>query len=171
MSSTPDQGGSPTPGLVPRDEVIRQSGLELLQGMLAGRYPPPPMAVTLGFRLSEVGPGRAVFEGVPDMRHYNPLGVVHGGWAATVLDSCLGCAVHSIVPKGAGFTTLEIKVHFVRPITTGTGLLRAIGSVIHPGRQVATADGRLIDAQGKVFAHGTTTCLIFPIEDAALRRS
>ncbi len=152
-------------------ELVRQSGLALLQGMLEGRYPPPSMAVTLGFRLIEVDIGRAVFEGTPAASHYNPLGAVHGGWAATILDSCLGCAVHSTVPPGAGYTTLEIKVHFVRAIAAGMGPLRAIGTVVHPGRQVATAEGRLVDASGKVFAHGTTTCLIFPLEHSASRRS
>ncbi|MFM9886864.1 MAG: PaaI family thioesterase [Burkholderiales bacterium] len=150
-------------GLVSRDEVARQTGIELLQGMLEGRYPPPPMANTLGFRLIEIGPGRAVFEGEAGMGHYNPLGVVHGGWAATLLDSCLGCAVHTLLPKGVGYTTLEVKVNFVRAIATGVGPLQAIGTVIHSGRQVATAEARLVDPTGKLFAHGTTTCLIFPL--------
>jgi len=168
MSSAESQSGTAAQaGLVPMSEVARQSGLALLQGMLAGRYPPPPMAVTLGFQLIEAGPGRAVFEGTPAVSHYNALGAVHGGWAATILDSCLGCAVHSTVPPGAGYTTLEIKIHFVRAIAAGMGPLQAIGTVVHPGRQVATAEARLVDASGKVFAHGTTTCLIFQLENAA----
>jgi uncharacterized protein (TIGR00369 family) len=153
----------PGAGLVSRDEVARQTGIELLQGMLDGRYPPPPMANTLGFRLIEVGPGRAVFEGEAGIAHYNPLGVVHGGWAATMLDSCLGCAVHTLLPKGVGYTTLEMKVNYVRAIAPGAGPLQAIGTVIHSGRQVATAEARLVDPSGKVFAHGTTTCLIFAL--------
>jgi uncharacterized protein (TIGR00369 family) len=165
MSS--EAANAPSAGLVPHHEVLRHSGLELLQGMLAGRFPPPSMALTLGFRLAEVAHGRAVFHGVPGTNHYNPLGVVHGGWAATILDSCLGCAVHSTLPKGMGYTTLEVKVNFVRAITAQTGPLQAIGTVIHAGRQVATADAKLVDPTGRIVAHATTTCLIFPLEQMA----
>jgi len=104
-----------------------------------------------------------VFEGVPAFRHYNPLGTVHGGYAATLLDSCMGCAVHSTLPKGVSYTTLEFKVSLIRPITSDTGLVRAEGHTLNVGRRAATAEGRLTDAKGKLLAHASTTCLIFDL--------
>ncbi|MBN9392232.1 MAG: PaaI family thioesterase [Chloroflexi bacterium] len=137
------------------------SGLEYMQKLLAGEFPPPPIAATMGFRLAEVEFGRAVFEIVPAEYHYNPIGIVHGGLAATLLDSALGCAIHTTLPAGTGYSTLELHVNLVRGITAQTGLLHCEGKVIHAGRQVATAEARLVDAQGKLYAHGTTTCIIF----------
>lgn len=137
------------------------AGLEYLQRLLAGELPGPPIAATMGFTLTEVEFGRAVFEAVPAEFHYNPIGVVHGGLAATLLDSALGCAVHTTLPAGTGYTTLELHVNMVRAITSQTGRLRCEGKVIHNGRQVATAEARLTDADGKLYAHGTTTCMIF----------
>jgi uncharacterized protein (TIGR00369 family) len=151
-------------GLVPPEVAASMSGLELLQGMIAGRFPGPPILELIGFDLVEVEKGRAVFAGVPEFKHYNPLGTVHGGYAATLLDSCMGCAVHTTMPKGTGYTTLEFKVSLVRPITEKTGPVRAEGKVITSGRRVATADGRLTDAGGRLLAHATTTCLVFEHE-------
>ncbi|NDH35240.1 MAG: PaaI family thioesterase [Betaproteobacteria bacterium] len=108
-----------------------------------------------------VAPGVAVFQGKPMLRHYNPLGTVHGGWFCTLLDSALGCAVHTTLPAGKAYTTLEIKVNMVRPLTNAIPLVRAEGKVIHTGKQVATAEGRIVGPDGKIYAHATTTCLIF----------
>jgi uncharacterized protein (TIGR00369 family) len=150
-------------GLVPPDVAATMSGLELLQGMIAGRFPGPPIMELMGFRLVEVENGRAVFAGTPGFQHYNPLGTVHGGYAATLLDSCMGCSVHTTMPKGMGYTTLEFKVSLVRAVTADTGPVRAEGKVITSGRRVATAEGRLIDAGGRLLAHATTTCLVFEV--------
>jgi uncharacterized protein (TIGR00369 family) len=150
-------------GLVPAETAATMSGLELLQGMIAGRFPGPPIMQLIGFRLAEVETGRAVFEGTPAFKHYNPLGTVHGGYAATLLDSCMGCSVHTTLPKGTGYTTLEFKVSLVRAISADTGLVRAEGKVISSGRRVATAEGRLTDARGRLLAHATTTCLVFEL--------
>jgi len=136
------------------------SGLEYMQRLIAGEFPPPPISKLLGFRLASVAPGEAVFECLPGEQHYNPIGVVHGGLAMTLLDSAMGCCVHTLLPKGAGYSTLEVKANMVRAITQDTGLLRAFGKVIHQGRTTATAEGRLEDASRKLYAHGTTTCII-----------
>lgn len=137
------------------------SGLERMQRMLAGTLPPPPIAELMAIRLVEASEGHAVFEATPSEFHYNPIGVVHGGFAATILDSAMGCAVHTTLPARVGYTTLELKVNFVRAITTATGPVRAIGRVIHAGRTTALAEGRLERADGTLHAHATTTCLIF----------
>jgi uncharacterized protein (TIGR00369 family) len=136
------------------------SGIEYLRAAIRGEYPPPPIARLLDFRLAEVGEGHAMFECTPGEQHYNPIGVVHGGLAATLLDSAMGCAVQSVLPPGIGYTTLEFKINFVRALTHKTGPMRARGSVIHGGRSTATAEGRLEDAAGKLLAHATTTCII-----------
>jgi uncharacterized protein (TIGR00369 family) len=125
--------------------------------------PIPPITRVFNFRLSEVEPGRAVFTGEPSAEYYNPIGSVHGGFAATLLDSCMGCAVHSALPAGTGYTTLEIKISFLRPMLENTGPVRAEGKIISVGKRVGTAEGRIMDAEGKLYAHGTTTCLIFPL--------
>jgi uncharacterized protein (TIGR00369 family) len=140
------------------------SGLDLLQRMIKGELPSPPIAELLGFRLVQVEPGFAVFEIEPREFHYNPIGVVHGGVAGTLLDSAMGCSVHSTLPPKTGYTTLEFKVNLVRAITKDTGLLRCEGRVVHAGKRAATADGRLIGTGGKLYAHGSTTCMIFPLE-------
>ena len=136
------------------------AGIEFLRAMRDGKLPPPPIAQLLGFKLVEVEPGRAVFEVQPGERHYNPIGVVHGGLAMTLLDSCMGCAVQTHMPAGSGYTTLEAKTNLVRAITAETGRLRAIGKTLHVGKRMATAEGRLEDAAGKLYAHATTTCLV-----------
>ncbi len=151
------------PGVTPPVQVKHLSGLEFLQGMLEGRFPPPPIGAALKFELVQVEHGRAVFEAVPEFAFYNPIGVVHGGYAATLLDSCMGCAVQTALPAGQGYTTLEFKINFVRAMTDQTGRVRAEGRVIHPGNRAATAEGHIYDARGKLLAHGTTTCLVFPI--------
>lgn len=141
------------------------SGLAFMEGIRDGTYPQAPLAAVLGFRLTEVEMGRVVFAGVPSAAYYNPIGTVHGGWSGVLLDSCMGCAVHSTVALGEGYTTLEYKVNFVKAITERTGPVRAEGAVTSRGRRIATAEGRLVDAKGTLLALGTTTCLIFPIGD------
>ena len=137
------------------------SGLEFVQGLVDGTLPLNAMAVTLGYDIVEVSKGRVVAAAEPDARHRNPAGTVHGGLAATLLDSCMGLAVQSMLDKGIGQTTLEFKISLVRPITPQTGLVKAEGKVISCGRRVGTAEGKLTDRDGRVLAHGTTTCLIF----------
>ena len=135
-------------------------GIEFLRAIRDGRLPPPPIAQLLGFSLVEVEPGHAVFECTPGEQHYNPIGVVHGGFAMTLLDSALGCCVQTMMPDKAGYTTLEAKTNLVRAITTTTGKLRAIGKALHIGSRVATAEARLEDLSGKLYAHATTTCIV-----------
>ena len=141
--------------------VRGMSGLESLRAMIAGELPPAPIGQTMGFRLVEVEPGRATFAAEPAEFHYNPIGVVHGGFALTLLDSAMGCALHSTLEAGVAYTTLEVKANFVRPLTSSTGPIRCTGTVVHGGRTVATAEGRLVDADGKLYAHGTSTLLVF----------
>jgi len=136
------------------------AGIDFLRAIRDGDLPPPPLATVLGFRLAEVEPGHAVFECVPGEQHYNPIGVVHGGFAMTLLDSAMGCCIHTRMPAGGGYTTLEAKTNLVRAITEKTGRLRAIGKLLHLGSRVATAEGRLEDASGKLYAHATTTCIV-----------
>lgn len=137
------------------------SGLEYLQKMIAGEIPRPPISALMNFGLTELSEGHAVFSVEPAEYHYNPIGVVHGGLAATLLDSAMGCAIHSTLPAGVGYTTLEIKVNYIRPLTTETGGVRCVAKVIHVGGRTATAEGRVVDANGKLYAHATTTCMIF----------
>jgi uncharacterized protein (TIGR00369 family) len=144
-------------------EIAALSGFEVMQGVLIGRLPTPPICRTVGFRLAEVDEGRVVFEGAPEFRHYNVLGGVHGGWFGTLLDSCMGCAVHTRLPRGKGYTTLEYKINIIRPAGSATGTLRAIGEATHVGRRTAVAKGKLVDGAGKLFAQGSTTCLIFDL--------
>ena len=137
------------------------TGLEFLRKVASGELPRPPISALMNFGLAELDEGRAVFTAEPAEYHYNPIGVVHGGLAATLLDSAMGCAVHSVLPAGAGYTTLEIKVNFVRALTAETGLVRCEARVIHVGGRTATAEGKVLDAAGKLYAHATTTCIIF----------
>jgi uncharacterized protein (TIGR00369 family) len=136
------------------------SGMDFLRAMRDGKLPHPPICALMNYRLVEVEPGHAVFEATPGGQHYNPIGVVHGGLAMTLLDSAMGCAVHTQMPAGGGYTTLEAKTNLVRAITLDTGKVRAIGKVVHLGRRVATAEARLEDAAGKLYAHATTTCIV-----------
>ncbi|QCI65597.1 PaaI family thioesterase [Phreatobacter stygius] len=148
-------------GVVPPAEAAAQDGIDFLRDMLAGRHPAPPIAKTMGFLLVEVEPGKAVFEGTPSADFYNPLATIHGGWHATMLDSALGCAVHTVIKAGQGYTTVEMKVNYVRALLPDAGVLRCEGKVIHAGGRIATSEARLTDAKGRLIAHGTETCMIF----------
>ena len=141
---------------------VELSGIETIRAIFAGELPPPPIADLMGFRGVSAEPGRAVFEMEPGLQHYNPIGSVHGGVALTLLDSAMGCAVHTLLEPGVGYTTLEVKTNFVRAIKADTGLIRCEGIVIHKGSRIVTAEGRVTDADGRLLAHGTTTCLLFP---------
>ena len=158
-STTDDQ----TLGVTPLETIRALSGLEFLSRIASGALPRPPISALLGFSLAEVADGRAMFVAEPGRRHYNPIGSVHGGFAATLLDSCMSCAVQTRLPAGKGYTTLEFKVNLVRALTDETGPVRAEGTAIQVGSRVGTAEGRLVDSSGRLYAHGTTTCLIFPI--------
>jgi uncharacterized protein (TIGR00369 family) len=141
--------------------IAELSGLERMRRVIAGELPQSPIARLMNFRMVEAEPGRAIFEGVPEEYHYNPIGMVHGGFAATMLDSAMGCAVHTLLPARVGYTTLEFKLNFVKPVKASTGPVRAIGTVLHSGRTTSLAEGRLVSADGALHAHATTTCLIF----------
>lgn len=154
-----DGGGSP--GLARAEQIAGKSGREILEAMMSGKLPYPPMNETMNMALLEVGDGRAVFQGIPLLQHYNPLGTVHGGWFATLLDSALGCAVQTALPAGRSYTTAEISINIVRPASHKTGPLRAVAKVVHVGSQMATAEARLEDERGKLYAHATATCFIF----------
>jgi uncharacterized protein (TIGR00369 family) len=149
-------------GTVSTERQKEMSGLEFVQGLADGTLPLNTMAETLGYDVSEAWSGRVVVTAVPDRGHLNPAGTVHGGLAATMLDSCMGLAIHSTLEKGVGSTTLEFKISLLRPITPETGPIKAEGVVLSCGRRVGTAEGRITDQQGRLLAHGTTTCLIFP---------
>jgi uncharacterized protein (TIGR00369 family) len=147
-------------GLAKAEDLGALSGLEFLRAMIEGEQPSPLMSSTLGFRLVEVEEGVAVFEGETSPALLNPLGAVHGGWALTLIDSATGCAVHSILAPGVGYTTIETKVNFTRPIAPNGGTVRCEGRVVTSGRRIATAEARLLSADGKVLAHGTSTLMI-----------
>ena len=143
-----------------RQHGVELSGLELLQRAIAGEYPPPPIAKLMDIRLTQIEKGKAIFTGTPQEFHYNPLGTVHGGYGATLLDSAMGCAVHSTLDPGDIYTTLEFKINFLRALTHETGEVRGIGTVINATRTTAVAEGRIEDASGKLYAFATTTCVI-----------
>jgi len=145
-------------------QMMGMPGIDYLRGILRGDFPGAPIASTLGFTLAEVEPGRAVFTGVPQRFVYNPLGGVHGGWAATLLDSAMGCAVHSTLPAGKGYTTVDLALHLVRGLSEKAGPIRCEAQIVHGGGSIATAQGRIVDANGTLYAHGTTTCLILSRE-------
>jgi len=151
-------------GVATPQQVAGRSGLELLQAMLRGELPFAPIARTLDFQLLEVGEGRAVFQGTPGPAHFNPMGGIHGGWYATLLDSALGCSVHTLMPAGRGYTTAELGVNLVRAIGPKVQRVRAEGRVLHCGRQLATAEARLVGPDGTLYAHATTTCLVFDLK-------
>lgn len=151
----------PGPGLARAEQIAGKTGLEVMQAMLRGDIPYAAIAKTLDFTIVSVGPGVAVFQGTPLPRHLNPLGTIHGGWVATLLDSALGCAVHTMMPPGRGYTTAELGVNYVKGLTPKVQRVRAEGKVIHCGRQLATAEARLFGADGTLYAHATTTCLVF----------
>jgi uncharacterized protein (TIGR00369 family) len=147
-------------GVSTLDQIAGLSGLEMLRRMIAGELPAAPIAEPMSFLLVEVEEGRAVFEGTPQPNLLNPLGAVHGGWALTLIDSACGCAVHSALPAGTGYTTVETKVNFTRPIAPDGAPVRCEGRVLSRGRQIATAEAFLRSADGKLLAHGTSTLII-----------
>lgn len=149
-------------GVATREEIANLTGLEMLRAMIAGDLPSPSIAATMGFRLLDVAPGLAVFEGAAGPHLLNPLGGVHGGVALTLIDSAAGCAVHTELPAGIGYTTVETKVNFTRPVPPDGSLMRCEGRVVTRGRQIATAEARLLSSEGKVLAHGTSTLIILP---------
>jgi uncharacterized protein (TIGR00369 family) len=156
-------------GTIPHADLAVYSGLELLRRIVDGKYPAPPIAALLNFTLTEVSEGRAVFHGVPGERHLNPLGGVHGGWAASVLDSALGCAIQTTLQKGEAYATVEFKVNLTRPITPKTGEVVCEGRVVHRGKTLAVSEATLKDKNGKLLAMGTETCSIFPVANLAAR--
>lgn len=151
------------PGVATLDQLKACSGMEFLQKIWRGELPSVPIGKTMDFIPIEGEPGRIVFQGTPGKQHYNPIGSVHGGYFCTLLDSALGCAVQSVLPQGAGYTTLELKVNLIRALTDKTGPVRAIGKVIQVGRSVGIAEASLVDVDGKIYAHATTTCLVFQL--------
>ena len=155
------RAGGGQAGLARPEQAKGRTGLQFMQAMLAGEVPYPHICDTLDFFLVEVGEGTAIFQGTPQLKHFNPLGTVHGGWYATLLDSAVGCAVHTLMPVGRAYTTAELSVNIVRAAGVKTGPLRAIGKVVHAGRQLATAEARIVGPDGKLYAHATTTCLVF----------
>lgn len=165
MTDNPDTSGSRQfTGVMPLDLVASEGGLKVMQGILEGRLPGAPMAKTMNFTLSKVEEGVIAFTGVPNEDHLNPLGTIHGGWAATIMDSSLACAVMTTLAPGEGYTTVEFKLNLTRPILPGMGELVCEGKVVHRGRTIATSEAYLRDSAGKLLAHGTETCAIFPID-------
>jgi len=148
-------------GSIPLADLAHYTGLQLLRRVVAGDYPAPSIAARMNFALVEVEEGRAVFRGLPGERHLNPLGGVHGGWAATVMDSALGCCIHAMLGIGEAFSTAEMKTNYARPIPPQTGIVTCEGKVGHKGRTLAVAEARLVDGQGRLLAFGTETCSIF----------
>ena len=145
----------------------RMSGLEFLTRVASGEFPPPPMARLMNIQITHVEKGRVIFEGAAAEYHYNPLGVVHGGMAATLLDSALGCCVNSHLEAGDFYTTLELKVNYLRPITVQTGTVRAIATTVHVGRTTALVEGKVLDAADRIYAYASSTCLIRRAEPAS----
>ena len=153
-------------GVTDPAEARLMSGRAFLEAIIDGRLPAPPIAKTLSFLLAEVGEGFAVFEGDPGQHLLNPLGVVHGGWALTLIDSATGCACQTVLPAGVSYTTIETKVNFSRPITPETGRVRAEGRVLGRGRRIVSCEARIVDAAGRLLAHGTSTLMVLPGPDA-----
>lgn len=156
-------------GVVSREVLLAEDGVSFLRGMMEGRHPGAPFADAMDFDLAEVEAGRVVFVGKPSPRFFNPLGTIHGGWTATILDSAMACAAHATLKPGEGYTTLEMKINYIRPVMPASGIVRCEGRLIHRGGTVATTEGRLTDERGKLLAHGTETCMIFPVGVAAGR--
>jgi uncharacterized protein (TIGR00369 family) len=147
------------------DAARTLSGIDYLRAMASGDAPPPPLVTVLGMKLEGIEEGRVVITVVPAEYHYNPRGVVHGGLAAALFDSALGCAVQSLLPAASAAPTIQLQVNYVRPITVATGKLRCSGEVLHIGRKSATAEGRLVDASGKLYAHATAVFILTGLED------
>lgn len=150
-------------GITPLEDLVRDGGLAALKKIISGELPSPPISRTLNFHLVEAEHNRALFEGTPSAEFLNPLSTVHGGWAATLLDSALGCATQTTLAPGEAYTTVEFKVSLMRPITPQTGAVRCEGRIVHRGRRTAVSEATLCDAEGRLLAHGTETCMIFPL--------
>ncbi len=148
------------PGLGRPEQFAGRTGMQVFEAMLAGEIPVPPISATLDFTLVEAEPGRVQFQGRPQFAHYNPMGSVHGGWIATLLDSALACAIHTLLPVGKSYTTVELKVNYVKALTDKVPRVRAIGEVIYSGGKIGTSQGKLIGPDGTLFAHATTTCIV-----------
>jgi uncharacterized protein (TIGR00369 family) len=154
-------------GVVDRHQFASDSGLDVLRKMLEGAYPAPPFSKAADIWLVSVERGRAVFAGVPTESFYNPMGSVHGGWISALLDSAMGVAVHTMLKAGQGYTTIEMKANFVRPVFEKTGELQCVGTIVHFGGRVATSEGRVTDHTGALIAHGSETCLVFDVKSPA----
>lgn len=154
-------------GVASLAQVAHLTGLQAMQAMQRGEIPFPSISQTLDFVLISASVGEAIFQGTPNAQHLNPMGTVHGGWYATLLDSAVGCAVHTMMPVGRGYTTAELSVNLVRSATVNKEPLRVYGKVLHCGKQLATAEGRIVDAAGRLYAHCTTTCLVFDLKPSA----
>jgi uncharacterized protein (TIGR00369 family) len=150
-----------TYGLAGPQDISGMTGRQMLEAMIAGKLPAPPISQTLGFWLVEVGDGECVFEGETGAHLLNPLGGVHGGWALTLIDSATGCAAHTLLPAGVGYATVETKANFTRPIRHDTGRVRAEGRVIGRGRHIMSAEARIVDSSGRILSHGTSTLMVF----------
>ena len=161
-----ERGGGQA-GLAKPQQVQGKTGLEVMTAILQGDLPHPHMADTLDCELVELGDGLAIFQATPQLKHYNPLGSVHGGWYATLLDFALGCAVQTRLPAGRGYTTSQINLHIVRAASTKTGPLRCFGTALHVGRQIGTSEARIVGPDGKRYAHATTTCAVFDVPPPA----
>lgn len=148
------------PRPLPRDEIVALSGVQVLSKVVTGELPRPPFAGTTNIVLSEVDEGRAVFTGQPDFAFLNPLGTIHGGWIATILDSAMGCAVHSMLKAGQGYTTTAMTINYVRALFPDSGEVRCEATAIHVGSRLATSEGRIIDQKGRLIAHGSESCMI-----------
>lgn len=149
-------------GLTPLEDAVREGGLAFLTAMLEGRHPAPPISQSMNFWATEAREGEVIFVGDPQPGFFNPLGTIHGGWTAAILDSAMACAVHSTLKPGEAYTTAQMSLNYVRPVMPGMGLLRCVGKVISRGRTLATSEGQLLDQRGRLIAHGTETCAIFP---------
>jgi uncharacterized protein (TIGR00369 family) len=158
-----------TVGIVTREELFAEDGLSFVRGMMEGRHPHSPYADTMGFELVEVERGRVVFIGKPSQRFLNPIGVIHGGWTATLLDSAMAHATQTTLNVGEGHTTIEMKIAYIRPVMPTTGSVRCEAKLIHRGGRISMTEGRLIDEGGRLLAHGTETCMIFPAAAAGGR--
>ncbi|MBB4952257.1 uncharacterized protein (TIGR00369 family) [Agrobacterium vitis] len=158
MSHNPE----PVFGIATLEQIAGMTGRQHLQAIIDGALPAPPIARTMSFRMVDVGDGEVFFEATPGPDLLNPLGGVHGGWALTLIDTVTGCAAHSTLPAGVGFASIETKANFSRPIKADTGLVRAEGRVISKGRTIISAEGKIIDREGRVLAHGTSTVMVLP---------
>src|SRR5690349_10515053 len=150
-------------GVTPPEVMASMAGLDFVRAIFDGSLPAPPIMQTIEPFDSSAEPGLVVIHSIPGLRHYNPIGSVHGGYAATLLDSAMGLAVHTMLPPGSGYTTLEFKISFIRGMTKDTGVVRTEGRTLNVGRRAATAEARITDARGRLLAHATTTCLVFEI--------